>query len=353
MTSVLVTGGAGFIGTNLVNRLAATTEQPIVVLDALTYAGDLTGIMPLIKSKRITLVHGDITDARLVEDTFASHAVRDVVHLAAESHVDRSIVGAAPFIRTNVMGTMVLLEAARAHFDTLGDCQPRFIHVSTDEVFGDLTPNEPAFSVESTYSPSSPYAASKASSDHLARAWARTYDLPVIVTNCGNNYGPWQFPEKLVPLMILNAIAELPLPVYGDGQQIRDWIHVDDHVDALLKILDRGELGATYLIGAECERSNFDIVNRICATVDAALGRNAGHSAQFIEYVTDRPGHDRRYALTPTSTQALGWNAVHDIDVALAGLVDWYLQHTPWCDGIRNGEYRNWYSQQYPRNGQN
>lgn len=348
MNATLITGGAGFIGTSLVNRLAATTEDPLVVLDALTYAGDLTGIGPLLRSGRVTLVHADLLDADTVAQTLAGHSIRRVYHLAAESHVDRSIQGAGVFVNTNVVGTRVLLDACRAHFERHPHPTNRLVHVSTDEVFGDLGPDDAPFTAETPYRPSSPYAASKAAADHLVRAWHRTHGLPVVVTNCGNNYGPWQFPEKLVPLMILNAVDRMTLPVYGDGLQVRDWIHVEDHADALQRVGEHGETGATYLIGARCERSNIALVEQIADCVDAELGRPHGTARALMQHVTDRPGHDRRYALDASSIESLGWHPGHRVEDALPDLVGWYVKNRPWCERIRSGEYRDWYAAQYP-----
>ena len=351
MSTVLVTGGAGFIGTHVVHALSADPGRSVVVLDALTYAGNLAGIQPLIDSHQIEFVRGDICDPQCVSEVFTRFDVQQVVHLAAESHVDRSIKGAGPFVQTNVVGTQILLDAAVRQFRSDSDARAVFVHVSTDEVFGDLEADAAPFHADHRYQPSSPYAASKAASDHLVRAWARTYGLPICITNCGNNYGPWQFPEKLIPLMILNAIDERPLPVYGDGQQVRDWIHVSDHARALIHVLDHGSSLGTYLVGANCERSNLYIVKRICELMDAALGRSAGSTAELITFVTDRPGHDRRYALDATSMHQLNWEPSHIIDTALKGVIDWYLNHRDWCDAIRSGEYRSWYEQQYGSTG--
>ncbi|NKC12976.1 MAG: dTDP-glucose 4,6-dehydratase [Gammaproteobacteria bacterium] len=347
MNSLLITGGAGFIGTNLVHHLAAVTDHRIVVLDALTYSGDLSGIGPLIKSGRIEFIEGDVAAPETVTHVFARHQVDRVIHLAAESHVDRSIADAEQFLRTNITGTYVLLEAARAAWPDKDPATTRFVHVSTDEVFGDLGAQDAPFGANDRYRPSSPYAASKASSDHLARAWQRTYGLPVMVTHCGNNYGPWQFPEKLIPLMILNAKDGAELPVYGDGRQIRDWIHVDDHCSALRYVLERGTPGHTYLIGANCERTNIGLVEQICDRVDQALQRPAGSARALIRHINDRPGHDQRYAVDASTTHALGWRAAHTPETAMAGVIEWYLDHDRWCENIRSGEYRGWYRSQY------
>jgi dTDP-glucose 4,6-dehydratase len=346
--TTLITGGAGFIGTNLLRQFAAETDERLLVLDALTYAGDLTGIGPLVEEGRISLVEGNIGDDRLLKDLFVQNDIRRVMHLAAESHVDRSITGPGPFLATNVNGTFALLEAAREAWD--GDQDVRFVHVSTDEVFGDLAPGAPPATAATPYEPSSPYAASKAASDHLARAWHRTYGVPVIVTNCTNNYGPWQFPEKLLPLMILNAVAGEPLPVYGDGEQIRDWIHVSDHCNALRHVIRCGEVGGTYLIGANAQRTNIDLVHQVCDTVDRLLERKPNTARGLIAHVTDRPGHDRRYALDTTTMDALGWRPTMTVEAGLEHTIEWYLRNNPWCERIRSGAYREWYRRQYLSN---
>lgn len=347
MTAWLITGGAGFIGSNFVRMAADRNTGPIVVLDALTYAGNLSNIADLVNARRVQFHKGDICDAKLVAGLFERHRFDCVVHFAAESHVDRSILGSQPFLRTNVEGTYVLIEAARQAWRGDGAGR-RFIHVSTDEVFGDLEPADPPFAEGTPYRPSSPYAASKASADHLVRAWQRTYGLPAIITNCGNNYGPWQFPEKLIPLMIMNAVEERELPVYGDGLQVRDWLHVFDHCRAILTVIDKGEIGETYLVGGENPRTNMEIVQRICGAVDAELGRAPGTSAKLIRHVTDRPGHDRRYALDASHLRtSLGWRPREDFEIALPALVRWYLEHKDWTDAVRTGAYRQYYERQY------
>jgi dTDP-glucose 4,6-dehydratase len=321
----------------------------IVVLDALTYAGNIANIAGLTDAGRVQFRKGDICDAGLVAELFESYRFDCVVHFAAESHVDRSILGPQPFLRTNIDGTYVLIEAARQAWqgETSGR---RFIHVSTDEVFGDLGPDDPPFTEGTPYRPSSPYAASKASADHLVRAWQRTYGLPAIITNCGNNYGPWQFPEKLIPLTILNAIEGRELPVYGDGMQVRDWLHVLDHCRAIMAVIEKGELGQTYLVGGENSRTNLDVVQRICRAVDAELGRAPGTSRKLLRHVTDRLGHDRRYALDPSFLRtSLGWCPREDFETALPALVRWYLEHKDWTDAIRAGAYRQYYDRQYAR----
>lgn len=349
MSSWLVTGGAGFIGANFVRLAASATDARMVVLDALTYAGNLRNISGLVDAGRITFVRGDICDRDLVAELFDRHRFERVIHFAAESHVDRSILGPLPFIRTNVEGTATLLEVARTSWTGhLGD--KLFLHVSTDEVYGSLGPNDPAFSESSPYRPSSPYSASKAAADHVARAWSHTFGLPVIVSNCSNNYGPLQFPEKLIPLMILNAIEGRQLPVYGDGRQVRDWLHVEDHCRALLMLLERGRIGETYVVGGACERTNLQIVQRICECVDTLLGRAQGTAARLIRHVIDRPGHDRRYAMNASKLRAeTGWEPRHVLDEALPDLVAWYRDNKEWADAIRSGAYLSFYEQLYGR----
>lgn len=347
MNKWLVTGGAGFIGANFVHHAVRETDCHLVVLDALTYAGNLRSIADLIDEKRVTFVRGDICDVALVRDLFTAHRFGRVVHFAAESHVDRSILGPMPFVRTNVEGTANLLEAARSTWsDQHGD--KLFLHVSTDEVYGSLGPDDAPFNEESPYRPSSPYAASKAASDQMARAWCHTYGLPVVVSNCSNNYGPLQFPEKLIPLMILNAMEERELPIYGDGGQVRDWLHVEDHCRALRVLLERGRPGETYVIGGQCERTNLEIVRRICQCVDQLLGREPGTSIGLLRHVADRPGHDRRYAIDPHKLRAeTGWAPRHALEESLPDLVRWYFENRQWADEIRSGAYRNFYEALY------
>lgn len=347
MSTWLVTGGAGFIGSNFVRHLAAAPPARLVVLDALTYAGNLSTIADLIDGTQIRFVHADIRDAAAVRDVFARHDVECVVHFAAESHVDRSIVGPRTFVETNVTGTLNLLSAAQERWQgaTGRRC---FLHVSTDEVYGALSAQDRPRDENSPYAPNSPYAASKAASDHLVRAWHRTYGLPAIITNCSNNYGPWQFPEKLIPLMILNAVEGRDLPVYGDGLQIRDWLHVQDHCEALLAVIEHGAAGHTYCVGGNDERTNLEVVRTICDLVDADLGRRAGTARALIRHVTDRPGHDRRYAIDCSRLQRdLGWAPRRKFDSSLAEVVRWYLAHREWVGAIRSGEYLRFYEQQY------
>ncbi len=342
MKTLLVTGGAGFIGSALVRHLVAETDWTVVNLDKLTYAGNLDSLPGLLEHPRHRFERVDICDAVGVRRVLREHRPRAILHLAAESHVDRSIDGPAAFVRTNVVGTQVLLEAAREYWSELdGEARRdfRFHHVSTDEVYGDLG-EEGFFTEETPYAPSSPYSASKAASDHLVRAWHRTYGLPVLVSNCSNNYGPYQFPEKLIPLMILNARAGKPLPVYGEGDQVRDWLHVEDHVRALLRVLRAGRVGETYNIGGHNERTNLEVVERICAILDQRLPQGAPH-ARLIRHVADRPGHDRRYAIDAGKIQReLGWKPKETFESGLAKTVEWYLENEEWCRRVLDGSYR-------------
>jgi dTDP-glucose 4,6-dehydratase len=339
---VVVTGGAGFIGSSLVRRLCQR-GAPVVTIDKLTYAGNPESIVG-VPAALHRLVHADICDADALHTIFRECRPRAVMHLAAESHVDRSIDGPDTFIQTNCVGTFRLLEAARHYWqslDSVGRSEFRFVHVSTDEVFGSLGADG-LFDEHTAYDPRSPYSASKAASDHLARAWHHTYDLPVIVTNCSNNYGPYQFPEKLIPLTIITALQGAPLPVYGDGSNVRDWIYVEDHVDGLIAALQHGAVGDTYLFGGEAERRNIDVVRSICAILDELQPSTAVSSyEQLITFVEDRPGHDFRYAIDASSTkQRLGWRPAHDFDVGLRRTVEWYLEHQSWWDRVLSGEYR-------------
>ena len=347
---VLITGAAGFIGSNfarLLGKYETFGETPIILFDALTYAGNIASIEDLLAEEPITFVHGKICDMDAVGDVFQRYSIGTVVHFAAESHVDRSILGARAFAETNITGTLNLLLAARDAWQ--GNWQNRlFLHISTDEVYGTLGPMDPPFDEETPYAPNSPYSASKAASDHLVRAWHHTYGFPSIITNCSNNYGPWQFPEKLIPLTILNAVESKEIPVYGDGQQVRDWLHVQDHCEALLLVLERGTLGETYCIGGNNEQPNLHIVHEICDLVDDRLRRPRGTSRALVRHVADRPGHDRRYAIDATKiSRDLCWTPRVDFTVALGEVVDWYLSHKNWIDSIRSGEYRRYYDQQY------
>ncbi len=335
MTTHVVTGGAGFIGSNLVRRLLLRPDARVVVLDALTYAGNPDNLEGL-PADRFRFVKGDICDGALVRKLFAEERPSVVFNLAAESHVDRSIDGPRAFVQTNVLGTFELLEAARA--ELTGDY--RFVHVSTDEVFGSLSAD--GFFTETTpYHPSSPYSATKAGADHLARAYHHTFGVPTLVTNCSNNYGPRQFPEKLIPLMILNALEGKPLPVYGDGKNVRDWLYVDDHCDALALVAERGTPGETYLIGGHNEWANIDIVRKVCEVLDELRPDSAGKRERLITYVKDRPGHDRRYAIDPAKIgRELGFKPAVDFAVGIRKTIEWYLDNRSWCERISNGVYR-------------
>lgn len=350
---ILVTGGAGFIGGNFVlDWLANLEAEGIVNLDKLTYAGNLATLKPLEYDARHLFVRGDIGDYELVLALLKRHQVRAIVNFAADSHVDRSINDPIDFIQTNVVGTVNLLEAVRTYWSELSESAKanfRFLHVSTDEVYGSLSPTDPACTEANAYEPNSPYSASKAASDHLVRAWHHTYGLPVLTTNCSNNYGPYHFPEKLIPLMILNALAGKPLPIYGDGQQIRDWLYVKDHCSAIRRVLEAGALGETYNVGGWNERSNLDVVNTICAILDRLRPRTDGTSyTTQITYVKDRLGHDRRYAIDATKIEReLGWKPVETFDTGIYKTVQWYLDNQEWTDGVLSGSYRDWLKKQY------
>ncbi|MDR2934535.1 MAG: dTDP-glucose 4,6-dehydratase [Candidatus Adiutrix sp.] len=350
--AILVTGGAGFIGTNFILDWTATEAEPVVNLDLLTYAGHPGNFERLAHPERHLLVRGDLGDRELAADLLARHRVRAVLNFAAESHVDRSILGPAEFIRTNIVGVFNLLEAVREYWAGLPDAPRaafRFLQVSTDEVFGALTPEAPAFTETTPYAPNSPYSASKAAADHLVRAYRHTYDLPTLTTNCSNNYGPFQFPEKLVPLLIVNALEGRPLPVYGDGLQRRDWLHVSDHVAALRLVLAAGRPGETYNIGGGQEKANLEVVEGLCDLLDRRRPRPDGRSYRSqVTHVADRPGHDRRYAVNADKIQAeLGWRPKHDFQSGLAATVEWYLAETGWLENVRSGGYRDWISKQY------
>jgi dTDP-glucose 4,6-dehydratase len=339
MKTILVTGGAGFIGANFVRHLVETTEATVVNLDALTYAGNLESLAGLDEDRHV-FVEGDICDGALVGRLLDEHRPDALVHFAAESHVDRSIDEPGAFIRTNVTGTQTLLDAALAYWQG-GAEHFRFVHVSTDEVYGTLGPDEPGFSETHRYAPNSPYAASKAGADHLARAWHRTYGLPVMITNCSNNYGPYQFPEKLIPLMLINALEGEKLPVYGDGQQRRDWLFVTDHCRAIERVLEAGEPGRVYNVGGNAEMANLDVVHLLCDLLDERVPAEQPRR-ELIEYVTDRPGHDRRYAIDATRIRTeLGWTPSVDFTEGLAKTVDWYLENRQWWQRIRDGRYRS------------
>ena len=348
---ILVTGGAGFIGANFVLDWLAGCDEPVLNLDALTYAGNLESLASLDRDVRHVFVHGDITDRALLDRLLAQYRPRAIVHFAAESHVDRSIHGPGAFIKTNVEGTFTLLEAARAHWTTLPADERiafRFHHVSTDEVYGSLRADDPAFAETNAYAPNSPYSASKAASDHLVRAWHHTYGLPVVTTNCSNNYGPYQFPEKLIPLMIVNALAGKKLPVYGDGRQVRDWLYVKDHCAAIREVLARGRVGETYNIGGGCEKPNIEIVHAVCALLDELRPDPAGPHARLITHVADRPGHDRRYAIDARKIEReLGWRPAETFASGIRKTVQWMLAHADWVARVQSGAYRDWLATNY------
>ena len=348
---ILVTGGAGFIGSNFILDWLSASDEPVVNLDALTYAGNLQNLESLKGDQRHIFVHGNIGDADLVASLFARYRPRAVVHFAAESHVDRSIFGPDAFFKTNVMGTLNLLECAKAFWDqTRGEEKERFrfLHVSTDEVYGSLRFDEAPFTEETPYRPNSPYSASKASSDHAVRAWFHTYGFPILTTNCSNNYGPYQFPEKLIPLVIHNALSRLPLPIYGDGLNIRDWLYVKDHCEAIRTVLQKGTPGETYNIGGRNERNNLTIVQTICGLLDEWVPHEAGPYANLIEFVKDRPGHDRRYAIDATKIRTqLGWEPKESFETGIRKTVRWYLDHPEWVQGVLTGAYREWTAKQY------
>ncbi|MDR1039912.1 MAG: dTDP-glucose 4,6-dehydratase [Deltaproteobacteria bacterium] len=353
--TILVTGGLGFIGTNFVLGHLASGGDRVVDLDLATYAGNPANLAHLPPESHL-LVRGDVCDRELVEGILREHRPRAIVHLAAESHVDRSISGPAAFVQTNVVGTFTLLEAARAHWETLtgaGRDGFRLIYVSTDEVYGSLEPDDPPFTELSTCAPNSPYSASKAAGDHLARAYFRTYGFPAVTTHCSNNYGPYQFPEKLIPLMTINALAGKPLPVYGDGRQIRDWIHVEDHARALSLVLDKGVPGETYNIGGRSERANIEVLTSICGILDAEAPREggAGH-LELAVHVADRPGHDRRYAIDSTKIESeLGFMPEYSFPDGLEATVCWYRANARWVESVTSGEYREWMKRHYGMDG--
>ncbi|MDP3835857.1 MAG: dTDP-glucose 4,6-dehydratase [Hydrogenophaga sp.] len=349
---ILVTGGAGFIGANFVLDWLAVHDEPVLNLDKLTYAGNLETLASLQGDARHVFVQGDIGDGALVADLLATHRPRAVINFAAESHVDRSIHGAEDFIQTNIVGTFRLLEAVRAHWSGLADADKagfRFLHVSTDAVYGSLAPDAPAFTETHGFEPNSPYSASKAASDHLVRAWHHTHGLPVLTTNCSNNYGPFHFPEKLIPLMIVNALAGKALPVYGDGMQVRDWLYVKDHCSAIRRVLEAGAVGETYNVGGWNEKPNIEIVHTICALLDELRPRpdGASYTAQ-ITHVKDRPGHDRRYAIDARKLEAaLGWKPAETFESGIRKTVQWYLDHPDWVAHVQSGAYRQWVQAQY------
>lgn len=352
LSTILVTGGAGFIGSNFVLQWLANETSQIVNLDKLTYAGNPANLASVSSDRRYKFLQGDICDRQLVAELFLTHRPRAVVHFAAESHVDRSIHGPDDFIRTNVNGTFSLLEEARAYWSELDGEEKnkfRFLHVSTDEVYGTLGPDDPAFSETTRYAPNSPYSASKAASDHLVRAYYHTYGLPVLTTSCSNNYGPFQFPEKLIPLAILHAVNGKPIPVYGDGQNVRDWLYVPDHCEAIRVVLARGRVGETYNIGGQNELKNLQVVNTICSVLDEFRPQDpiVPHS-KLITFVKDRPGHDRRYAMNTAKIEAeLGWRPKETFDTGIRNTVQWYLENEAWIQLVTSGSYRQWMATQY------
>jgi dTDP-glucose 4,6-dehydratase len=349
---ILVTGGAGFIGSNFILRWLKKESSAVVNLDKLTYAGNLGNLESISKDPRYIFVHGDICDRKAMAETLKTHQPRAIVHFAAESHVDRSIHGPDDFITTNVNGTFSLLEETRAYWSAMSAEEKssfRFLHVSTDEVYGSLQPEDAPFSETTAYAPNSPYAASKASSDHLVRAYHHTYGLPVLTTNCSNNYGPYQFPEKLIPLTLLRAITGQPIPVYGDGKNVRDWLYVEDHCDAIANVLNRGRLGETYNIGGNNEKPNLEIVHTICSTLDELRPKDSvmPHN-KLITFVQDRPGHDRRYAIDPRKIeQELNWRPRETFETGIRKTVEWYLANQAWIEGVTSGNYRQWINKQY------
>jgi dTDP-glucose 4,6-dehydratase len=349
--TILVTGGAGFIGSNFILQRMERDSASVVNLDKLTYAGNLRNLEAITSGQRYEFVHGDIADRALVRGLLERHRPQAIVHFAAESHVDRSIRGPDDFIRTNVDGTFALLEEVRAYWGALAEQERtsfRFLHVSTDEVYGSLEPEDPAFSESTAYAPNSPYAASKAASDHFVRAYHHTYGLPVLTTNCSNNYGRFQFPEKLIPLVILNARDGKPLPVYGDGKNIRDWLYVEDHCQAIATVLARGRVGQTYNIGGWNEKRNIDIVEIICDIVDEMAGRRGVSRRELITFVKDRPGHDRRYAMDATKIEReLGWRPLETFETGIRKTVQWYLEHEEWVRDVTSGSYRHWIATHY------
>ena len=349
---ILVTGGAGFIGSNFVLDWLASSSEPVVNLDKLTYAGNRANLAALQGDARHSFVQGDIGDAALIDRLLAEHRPRAIVNFAAESHVDRSIHGAEDFIATNVVGTFRLLESARGYWNELAAGEKaafRFLHVSTDEVYGTLAPDAPAFTETHVYEPNSPYSASKAASDHLVRAWHHTHGLPVLTTNCSNNYGPYHFPEKLIPLIIVNALAGKPLPIYGDGQQVRDWLYVTDHCSAIRRVLEAGRPGEVYNIGGWNEKTNLQIVHALCELLDELQPRADGQSYRTqITHVTDRPGHDRRYAIDARKIEReLGWRPAETFDTGIRKTVQWYLANPEWVENVQSGAYRDWVSTHY------
>ena len=352
--ALMVTGGAGFIGTNFVLDWLDENDEPVVNLDKLTYAGNLRNLQTVADNGQHVFVHGDIADRDTVSTILSEHRPRAIVHFAAETHVDRSIHGPEDFVQTNVVGTFRLLEATMIYWRSLADAERndfRFLNVSTDEVFGSLGPDDPPFTEQSRHAPNSPYAASKAAADHLVRSYFHTYGLPVITTQCSNNYGPFQFPEKLIPLMTVYGARDKPLPIYGDGQNIRDWLYVGDHCEALRSVLIDGQPGEVYNVGGNCEMTNLDVVEEICSQLDELMPDKAGQPRRrLIEFVEDRPGHDRRYALaTDKIEQLLGWRPSETFATGIRKTVSWYLDNQAWLDEVTSGQYRQWLDLNYSK----
>ena len=352
LLKILVTGGAGFIGSAVIRHIISNTNDSVINVDKLTYAGNLESLQSVEDSERYAFAHVDICDREAIDKVFQEHQPDAIMHLAAESHVDRSITGPSEFIQTNIIGTYTLLEAARAYWNLLDEARKsnfRFHHISTDEVYGDLEGPEDLFTETTPYQPSSPYSASKASSDHLVRAWSRTYGLPTLVTNCSNNYGPCHFPEKLIPLIILNALEGKPLPIYGKGDQVRDWLYVEDHARALYKVVTKGEVGETYNIGGHNEKQNIEVVHTVCALLDQ-LRPDSAHlpHASLITYVQDRPGHDLGYAIDASKIQrGLGWVPEESFESGIRKTVEWYLNNPEWVAHVKSGSYQQWIDKNY------
>jgi dTDP-glucose 4,6-dehydratase len=353
---IIVTGGAGFIGSNFVNDWVKGGFGQVINLDKLTYAGNLANLADIQTNPDHIFVHGDIGDAELVSGLLKHHQPRAIVNFAAESHVDRSILGPGEFIQTNIVGTFNLLEAARAYWGSLDSedkASFRFLHVSTDEVYGSLSPTDPAFTETKAYEPNSPYSASKAASDHLVRAYHHTYGMPVLTTNCSNNYGPYHFPEKLIPLVIHNALTGKSLPIYGNGQQIRDWLYVGDHCAAIRRVLEAGKVGDVYNVGGWNEKANLDVVHTLCDMLDIAKPKASGSYRDQITFVTDRPGHDARYAIDASKLERdLGWRPAETFETGIQKTVQWYLNNQDWVNNITSGEYKNWVSANYRERGE-
>ena len=353
---IIVTGGAGFIGSNFANAWIKLGLGKLVNLDKLTYAGNLSNLAAIEHNPNHVFVQGDIGDNELVRDLLKQHQPRAIINFAAESHVDRSIHGPGEFIQTNIVGTFSLLEEARAYWGGLNDVDKanfRFLHVSTDEVYGSLSSTDPAFTETKAYEPNSPYSASKAASDHLVRAYHHTYKFPVLTTNCSNNYGPYHFPEKLIPLVIHNALNGKPLPIYGNGQQIRDWLYVEDHCSAIRRVLEAGKVGEVYNIGGWNEKANLDVVHTLCDILDQERPKKSGSYRDQITYVTDRPGHDQRYAIDASKIEReLGWKPAETFETGIQKTVNWYLAHQDWVNNITSGEYKNWVNKNYQERGE-